>query len=220
LWGDSHINQLAPVMSKIANDKNFGFKELSVAGCLPIINTTRSDKRGWNCTPHNEKIFTYILESKKIKNIIFHAYWNFYIDKENVNSTVNYSLDEIIIKQFKQLNEKNKNIFIILGVPNYSNNPKKYLFRKKLFNKEIKNIENITYVNLKSHYKKNKKNHKIFYDLKLDNLQIYDPTSNLCDQIKCYSILKTKTIYRDINHISKKESFLFYDDLNKFLNIK
>ncbi|MBD1169000.1 acyltransferase [Pelagibacterales bacterium SAG-MED08] len=220
LWGDSHLNQLAPVINKIANEKNLGFKELSVPGCLPIINTSRNDKQGWNCSIHNDKIFNYILEDNGIKNIIFHAYWNFYVDKKGVNSSVDASVDEIIINQFKRLSEKNKKIFIILGVPNYSRNPKKYIFRKKLFNKEIKSIKNITYINLKYHFDKNKENQKIFNNLKLDNLYIYDPASNLCDEIKCYSILKNRPIYRDGTHISKKESFLLYNDLNQFLDIE
>jgi peptidoglycan/LPS O-acetylase OafA/YrhL len=220
LWGDSHLNQLAPVIEKIAINKDMGFKELSVPGCLPIINTIRNDKQEWNCSTHNDKIFKYILENDEIKNIIFHAYWNFYIDKKKVNSLVDTYVDEIIINQFKRLNEKNKNIFIILGVPNYSHNPKKHIFRKKLFNKEIKSIENITYINLKHHFDKNKENQKIFFNLKLDNLYIYDPASSLCDEIKCYSILKNRPIYRDGTHISKKESFLLYNDLNKFLDIE
>ncbi|MDB3873555.1 SGNH hydrolase domain-containing protein, partial [Pelagibacteraceae bacterium] len=209
--------QLTPVMNKIANDKNLGFKELTVPGCLPVINNARTDKQGWGCSDYNEKIFKYILENDEIKNVIFHAYWDFYIDRNNVIPLVDNSIDEIIFNQFKKLNEKNKNIFIILSVPNYSNDPKKYVFRKKLFNKEIKIIENTTYLKLKHHFEKNKKNKKIFYNLKIDNLFIYDPSSMLCDEVKCYSILKNRTIYRDGSHISKKESFLLYNDLNKFL---
>jgi hypothetical protein len=217
LWGDSHLNQLTPVINKIANEKKIGIQELSVPGCLPIINTTRINKQSLNCSVHNEKIFRYILENDEIKNIIFHAYWNFYIDEKNVNSLVDASIDELIIKQFKELNEKNKNIFIILGVPIYSHNPNKYVFRQELLNKKITDIHDITFVNLKDHLKKNKKNHEIFFSLKLNNLYIYDPTNSLCDENKCYSILKDIPIYRDGNHISKKESFLLYKDLNNFL---
>ena len=49
LWGDSHANQLVPVLKEIAEIKNFGFYEYNSMGCPPIRNVERLDKASQNC---------------------------------------------------------------------------------------------------------------------------------------------------------------------------
>ena len=82
------MNQLIPVLNEIALEKNFGFKELTLPGCLPLIKSDRVDKKTTKCSKNNENIFNYIINNNEIKNVIIHAYWRVYIDKEIQNQFI------------------------------------------------------------------------------------------------------------------------------------
>lgn len=221
LWGDSHLNQLIPVLNEIALEKNFGFKELTLPGCLPLIKSDRVDKKTTKCSKNNENIFNYIINNNEIKNVIIHAYWRVYIDKDNTKPIYkNETLDDLFFEQFEILRNKKKNIYIILGVPDYQINPKKFFFRNKFFNDEIKEIKGLSYIDIKDYKEKNKKNINIFENLEFRNISIYDPSEILCKENICNSIINGKLFYRDKSHLSKKESFILKDSLGYFLRIK
>ena len=219
LWGDSHANQLVPVLTQIANNKKFGFYELNSLGCPPIKNIERLDKASQNCAEKTDIIYKKIIGDPKIENVIIHAYWNFYFDANHTYALNNSSIDLELKAQLMELVKNNKNIFIILGVPEMNMNPKKYFFRKKIFNKNnLENDEKMR-VSLKTHKIKNYDFLKAIENIKYKNVHKFDPAFILCDELNCFSIIDNKILYRNKSHISKKNSFILYENLYKFLTI-
>jgi peptidoglycan/LPS O-acetylase OafA/YrhL len=220
LWGDSHAHQLVPVIKKVANEKKFGFYEYSIMGCPPIKNIERLDKASQNCLKKTEIIYKKIVTNPKIKNVIIHAYWSYYFNKEHTYSLSNSSIDMEFRAQLIELVKNDKNIFIILSIPEMKTNPKKYFFRKKLFNN--KSLENDTkfQLDLKTHNSNNYEFLKTIENIKNKNIYKFDPGSVLCNQSNCFSVLKEKILYRNESHISKKNSFILYEEMKKFLIIK
>ena len=219
LWGDSHANQLVPVLTQIANNKKFGFYELNSLGCPPIKNIERLDKASQNCAEKTDIIYKKIIGDPKIENVIIHAYWNFYFDTNHTYALNNSSIDLELKAQLMDLVKNNKNIFIILGVPEMNIDPKKYFFRNKIFNKNnLENDEKMR-ISLKTHKMKNYDFLKAIENIKYKNMHKFDPASILCDELNCFSIIDNKILYRNKSHISKKNSFILYDKLYKFLTI-
>ncbi len=219
LWGDSHANQLVPVLTEIANKKKFGFYEYSSIGCPPIKNIERLDKASQNCAEKTDIIYKKIIGDPKIKNIIIHAYWNYYFDKNHTYALNNSSIDLELKAQLMELVKNNKNIYIILGIPEMNVDPKKHFIRNKIFNK--KNLENDKkmILSLGTHKMKNYEFLKATENIKYKKIYKFDPASTLCDELNCFSIIDNKILYRNKSHISKKNSFILYDNLYKFLTI-
>jgi peptidoglycan/LPS O-acetylase OafA/YrhL len=220
LWGDSHANQLVPVLTTIAEKKGFGFYEYSSTGCPPIKNIERLNKSSQNCAQKTDIIYKKIKDDPKIKNIIIHAYWSYYFDKNHTYSLSNLPIDLEFKTQLMELIKNNKNIFIILSIPEMNTDPRKYFIRNNMFNKkDLENDDKIK-LNLKTHKIKNFEFLKITENIKYTNIYQFDPASILCDELNCFSIRDNKILYRDKSHISKKNSYVLYDSLYKFLTIK
>jgi hypothetical protein len=165
-------------------------------------------------------IYKKILEDPKIKNIIFHAYWSYYFNKDHTYALNNSSIDYEFRTQLTELVKNNKNVFIILSIPEMNVDPRKYFLRKKIFNNE--NLENDTklQLELKTHNSKNYEFLKTIENIKNKNINTFDPASVLCNESNCYSILKNKILYRNNSHISKKNSFILYEKIKDFLKIE
>ena len=118
-----------------------------------------------------------------------------------------------------ELVKNNKNIYIILGIPEMNVDPKKHFIRNKIFNK--KNLENDKKMRLSlgTHKMKNYEFLKATENIKYKKIYKFDPASTLCDELNCFSIIDNKILYRNKSHISKKNSFILYDNLYKFLTI-
>ncbi len=220
LWGDSHANQLVPVLNQIAIDKEFGFFEYSSMGCPPINNVERLDKASQNCANKTKFIFERIIDDPKIENVIIHAYWNYYIDKNHTYTINDSTIDLEIRNGFLELINNKKKIFLILSVPEMNINPRKYYIRSKILkNNNLENDENIR-LDMTTHKMKNYEFVKSIKKIKNNSLFIFDPASVLCNKFNCSSFQNNKLLYRDKSHISKKNSFIFYDKLFNFLEIK
>ena len=216
LWGDSHAHQLVPVLTKVANKNKFGFYEYSNLGCPPIINTERLDKASQNCLGKSKIIYKKILDDKKIKNVIIHAYWDYYFNKDHVYTINKLPIDQELRNQLIVLSKNKENIFIILGIPKMSINPRKYFFRNKiLHNKDLKNDTKLQ-LSLKTHNFNNNEFFETIKNLKIKNIYKFDPASILCNQSNCFSVLDNKVLYRNDSHISKKNSFILYEEMKNF----
>ncbi len=219
LWGDSLAHQLVPVLTKVAKKNKFGFYEYSNLGCPPIINTERLDKASQNCLGKSKIIYQKIIQDKKIQNVIIHAYWNYYFNKDHVYTINKLSIDQEFRNQLITLSKSKKNIFIILGIPEMSVNPRKYFFRNKILrNNDLKNDTKLQ-LSLKTHNSNNIEFFETIENIKNKNIHKFDPASVLCNQSKCFSILNNKILYRNNSHISKKNSFVFYEEMKNFLKL-
>ena len=97
--------------------------------------------------------------------------------------------------------------------------PRKYFTRSNILNKKILENDEKTILKLKNHKIKNYEFLKTIEKIKDKNIFIFDPSSVLCDKLNCFSIKENKILYRDRSHISKKNSFILYNQLYDFLII-
>ena len=217
-WGDSHLHQLSPVLKKIFENQNEGLVEATIPGCLPIINTYRKDKHGQDCSKKNKKIFEEILLNKNLKKIIIHAFWSNYLNDEIIISELeNFDLGQIFINQLNELEKAGKERYLILGVPSYDVDLKKYYFRKKLLNIDF-NGNNKYLVKKKSqHDEDNKKFTSIIDSIQIENLNIYNPGIILCPNNICNAVYENELIYRDESHFAKFKTDIFINELKKFI---
>ena len=119
-----------------------------------------------------------------------------------------------------EIAKNNKKIFLILGMPEMNIDPRKYYIRSNLLDKNnLKNDDRIR-LSLNSHKIKNYQFLKAIENIKNENIYIFDPASVLCNKLDCYSIQDNKILYRDNSHISKKNSYVLYNDLYNFLTIE
>lgn len=98
-------------------------------------------------------------------------------------------------------------------------NPRKYFTRSKILNKEILENDEKTILKVNNHKIKNYEFLSTIEEIKDKNIFIFDPSSVLCDKLNCFSIKGNKILYRDRSHISKKSSYILYNQLNDFLKI-
>ena len=220
LWGDSHANQLVPVLTKIANEKKFGFFEYSNMGCPPIKNMERLNKASQNCAKKSKIIYDKIINNPKIKNVIIHAYWNYYFDKNHTYAINNSNIDAEFRNELLEMSKNNKTIYLILSIPEMNVNPRKYYIRNKIHKFNNLEYDKNMKISLNNHKKKNHVFSRSIKKIKNNKLFIFDPASVLCDNKNCYSFKNDKLLYRDNSHISKKNSHILYDQLNKFLSIE
>ena len=220
LWGDSHANQLVPVLKKVADQKNFGFYEYSSMGCPPIRNIERLNKASQDCAKKTDFIYQKIAEDPKIKNVIIHAYWSYYFNKDHTYTRNDSSINTEMEAGLLEIAKNNKKIFLILGIPEMNIDPRKYYVRSNLLDKNNLKNDDRTRLSLNSHKTKNYQFLKAIENIKNENIHIFDPASVLCNKLDCYSIQDNKILYRDNSHISKKNSYVLYNDLYNFLTIE
>ena len=71
-------------------------------------------------------------------------------------------------------------------------------------------------LSLKTHNFNNNEFFETIKNLKIKNIYKFDPASILCNQSNCFSVLDNKVLYRNDSHISKKNSFILYEEMKNF----
>ena len=94
------------------------------------------DKTSQNCAEKSNIIFKKDNKDPNIKNVIIHAYWSFYFNKDR-SYVCNSSIDLEIKKELLELVKNQKKIFIILGVPEMNMGPENILLEDNYHNKKI-----------------------------------------------------------------------------------
>lgn len=215
LWGDSHLNQLVPLINNLSSKHKFHFTEITRTGCPPILNLDRSDIRS-NCSQDSKKIINYIFKNKNIDLIIMHGWWEHYLDKKNVNSINDNNIFYEIEYTLRKLSDYK--IIIISAVPSKKIDPLKNFLRSIFYEEEI----NYKFENndLAQHLKRTKKSREFFsyIDKKYQNVNILYPEKYLCNNHKCKTIDKGRLLYRDTNHLSLYGSTFLKNKLNNLFS--
>jgi peptidoglycan/LPS O-acetylase OafA/YrhL len=87
LLGDSHADAIAGAIELALRDKNLGIKNLSFAGCPPIMDIYRDDEPDYAlCSNHNFSLQQTILNNEQIKNVIFIVRWSHYLGEPDFNN--------------------------------------------------------------------------------------------------------------------------------------
>ena len=79
LWGDSHADAIAPGLGMYAHQQGFGIRQISKAGCPPLIDTGFGDKSpssvGAECGKFNDGAFRQIIDAPSVDTVFLVARW-------------------------------------------------------------------------------------------------------------------------------------------------
>ena len=209
IWGDSHVDQLMPMMNEVGNQLGFSFLEYSFPGCPPILGVERNDSRTYLCAERTELALRSIEDAKDIKTVILHAYWYFYIDEKKVSSQNDQDVDILFDKTVERLVKSGKRIIIMTAIPKMPVDIPSYLVKVRWFSETL-NPELVT-SHRKNYLEENKHAHALFEELvkKYQNISVFDVGPSFCDtEGVCPSVKDESIYYRDDNHISVTGSYL------------
>ena len=74
LLGDSHANQLAPLLARELEARGAGMLQMTYAGCLPAQGYYRSDRRD-GCGRFNIEVQNYLVAHRGIDTVVLNARW-------------------------------------------------------------------------------------------------------------------------------------------------
>lgn len=219
LWGDSHADQLVPMISDVAERLKFSFLEYSFSGCPPIVNVENNDGIRRNCPKTNDMALRAIEENSSIKLVILHAYWQHYIDDKKVRPIkLGLRVDEQFYSTIQRLVGSGKKVLIISSVPRMPLNVPKYLQKVRWFGDDL-DIHQLG-IPLHSHKKHTSISGTLFKttEEKYKDVSIFNPSEFLCGETgNCIAIKNDKILYRDDNHLSVVGGMLMKETFHDFL---
>lgn len=179
ILGDSHAEHLFLGLAEALPQKNIVYYEKDT---LPLIGNNEF-----------EQIFNYILSDKKIKGVIFNAYWA----RRKNETPKNKTLKEAFVKTIEALSSQNKDIFIVDDVPDFSFDPKQCKYLRPLSEKN-NCIETKNYF-----YKKYNAYYENLNELRsLQHVTILNTVKFFCDEQNCSMEKNGELLYRDSNHLN------------------
>ena len=220
IWGDSHMNQLSPIIRNIVNEKKHKMYEFTMPSCPPILYSERSDLLTRNnCSKYANSVIKEITNNKDINLVLIHGWWEHYIDNKNIYSlNKNSSVKDVFRETILALKRSNKKIIIITAIPRIKNNPVRYAMRAVFFKKKLDN--KIFTTSLSEHLNKTFLSNKIIHSIKEEfNIEIYQPHLFLCTDDQCLSKNHQTFFYTDDNHISVNGSKILETSLSNLISI-
>jgi peptidoglycan/LPS O-acetylase OafA/YrhL len=220
IWGDSHMNQLSPIIRDIVSEKKLKMYEFTMPSCPPILYSERSDLLTRNnCSKYANSVIKEITNNKDIKLVLIHGWWEHYIDNKNIyNPNKNASAKDVFRETILVLKKSNKKVIIITAIPRAKNNPVRYTMRAIFFKKQLD--DKMFATPLSEHLNKTSLSHKIIHLIKKEfNITIYQPHLFLCESDQCFSKDGENFFYRDDNHISVNGSKKIKTSLSSLISI-
>ena len=238
LIGDSHAGSIAYSLEKLFYQKNKSFRQFTYNGCIPTENENLWGKR-FKCKEYYNEIYGYIKNNNNIKKIIFIARWPFYFNGDDFLLTSHPNgllkikkknkkdeqkrlkdMEDDFIKYLNKLDNLDREIVIIKGVPEAGINVPTILSRAVKLNKNIVNFTSQDYFYFLD---RNIKVNNFFNKIeKFKNIQIINISNIFCNinktTPKCIIANDLKPYYFDHHHLNLLGADYLVEELNK-LNI-
>ncbi|MCQ8819295.1 acyltransferase [Pseudoalteromonas agarivorans] len=205
--GDSHSVEIAYALAKRLEPRNIGIKEFSFSGCRVSYQETEEFGK---CTKWYNETVEYILNDKKIKNVVFNHrftggfYWGEPINYPNHNNSpitsdilrITKNIDELI----KVLASSKNNIYIFYPIPELQRDI------KQLIGTESRNegdLVNIYGTDLAWYKERNKYIINHFDNSNYpSNVHFLKPQDVFFDKANCYAVKDGTPLYFDDDHPS------------------
>jgi peptidoglycan/LPS O-acetylase OafA/YrhL len=220
IWGDSHMNQLSPIIRNIVNEKKLKMYEFTMPSCPPILYSERSDLLTRNnCSKYANSVIKEITKNKEINLVLIHGWWEHYIDNKNIYTpNKNFSTEYLFRETILALKRSNKKVIIITAMPGAKNNPVRYTMRALFFQKKID--DKMFATPLSEYLSKTSLSHKIIHIIKKEfDIEVYQPHLFLCTSDQCYSKDHKTFFYIDDNHISVNGSKKIKTSLSNLISV-
>ena len=214
ILGDSHADAIASSITSILNLSKDGVIYAPRSGCPYILNASFNEDISF-CTKINEDRHQYLKQHKNTPIFIVNRYLERMEGENNIdraNSQIIYFSDKKSTKKEKYLEFKdnfeksicdispNSPVYIVSTIPEMGINI------PPLMAKQIMSLNKIldNSISYSQYQNRSSQMNKLLEDVAQKcNAKILDPSKILCQQGKCISEYKGRSIYRDGDHLSE-----------------
>ncbi|MGX9352808.1 acyltransferase family protein [Shimia sp. W99] len=218
--GDSHASVITDALKSELSLTKRGFFAFNGSWCAPLINFA-TDAMGKNgCIDEINAAYKQVLNDESIRNVVLHAEWaNYHIGNRwgdnnhaayvfNENGVLDFQsatisenlteLEKAIAFTFEALFKSNKNVLIVMSVPELDFNVPKTLNSKLPFVNSDKLV-----ITIDEYRKRSGIVNEILarYSIKF-GFETYYPSEALCNENHCLSRNDDYAFYSDGNHLS------------------
>lgn len=211
VWGDSHAEQLYPVLLELANERRTGGRELLLAthtGCLPVRGVDHTESRG-SCETFNQRVYE-LLGNPAVRSVVLVALWGPYFRERVCEVTPNgckpfASEAEALAAarlrleaDVRALSKGGKNVVVVLPVPYYERSVPRYLAERAWAQEAVQLSQ--------SRAQHEQANLGVLAVLRglgaIPNVEVLDPADVLCAGGDCRFQKDGVSLYRDNNHLT------------------
>lgn len=217
LWGDSHSDQLAPMLSKVGEELGFSMVQWSFAGCMPTRYMERVGRPDLQCSRKSQQVIDILEQNTDIDVVIMHAYWQLYLDEKHAEAENNISIADNVLDTVEYLLSKGKKVIIIGPVPRMPFDPPIYYARAEAYS----GSDNKLSISLDDFEQQTATSNEIFRSEKLlkKDFIYFDITQILCSNgHTCSSKDGDVILYRDNNHLSVSGTMYLKDNIAQTLS--
>jgi peptidoglycan/LPS O-acetylase OafA/YrhL len=236
IWGDSHVNALAPALSAALTAKKRSAFLYSYAGCPPVLGAVLATK--WKkdrCKIINQATYNKTVNDPRVRDVFLIARWSLYLrgynekggphpyvvfdadmpaDKDNsAERAAPYAKN--IVETACALTARGKNVYMLAPVPEMGRNVSAALAKSRL----IHHRDDVVDVSVEDYRQRNAVAFGALIQATKDcHARVLDPAAFLCDKRSCHGIRDGKSFYSDDNHLNAAGNALIRPIFSKVIN--
>jgi len=203
LWGDSHGVELADALSKNLKEVGQSIRAITYSSCPPIIGYKSRSSLG--CEAHNTNVLTKISADPSVQEVILVASYSSYLPQNGSLLTLFKSTVELLLAAGKK-------VVIVLPIP-HAPWPVPEAFARSSSRTGTQELHFPLDLHLK-------KSIGLIDEIKAWGLpiQVFDPTTTLCNSDVCSTTQQGEPLYFDSHHLSMFGAQAVADDLMTVLH--
>lgn len=208
-FGDSHTVEIAYALAEKLKLNNVGLKQFSFSGCRPSYLESKDFSL---CTEWYNETASYILNNKKIKNVVINHRFTSALIGGDANSYPDIStkgllITDEMIRMTRHIDElimifaENKeNVYVFYPIPELPKNINKLIDLAYKNDKSLVNVigTSLQWYEERNQYIINHFNNAIFPN----NVHLLNLKDVFCDQRNCFAVRDSIPLYIDSNHPS------------------
>jgi len=227
LWGDSNAAHLAPALSEIAPRMGIATRQLTKAGCPPVmgIHFLPTTRMTIDCHIFNDRALQEILRTSSVRVVIIGARWQGLVDNPTAAPANNRALDlpssrALFIAALRRtiltLTQSGRKVILVGQVPAPELNPITCLARAHFSHWSDARCETMPEA---AHAGEEARIEAALQAATqgIPNVQIIQPFNTLCSDGKCRLADGGVPLYWDVTHLSAAGSLLLEPELTSSL---
>lgn len=212
LWGDSHAGALAPAIEGLARRKGRAGLLIGQAGCLPLLDVERHDRRDLPCREFTEAAARILEQNPEIRTVLLVARWAAYaggarledpsgtaarIAREGPGDNARV-LREGLERTLRFLAQQNREVVLVTEAPDVGWDVPTAMARSLAFGRSMPESPS-----LETHRARQKGIMDMLQDVsRRHSLRVVDLSPTLCPRGACLIERSGRSLYLDSNHLS------------------
>lgn len=223
-WGDSHVQQLYPLVEKLYTEGSLGGHGAVFAianGCIPSVNLNGLG-RGPHCNAFANLVMRRALQESDIDTVFigFNTWWSIRrtvcrsVNDKCIESISSADASRVFLRELgliiRKLRERGKSVIICLPFPFFNKSIPDLQIRNAVFGRFgfRANAIELTLPSIREDFAALAQNTRA---------EIFDPRASLC-RPDCITELNGVSIYRDQEHLVASQIGILLDNLRQTLN--